>query len=891
NVEKKLNGEKKTAEDGYADIEKRISETDAKRMEFSRELQGKQKTSEMIRKIEELKASMNIRLQTVKEREEGIRKIEEEQKGLKAKTGDEKKEISGIEEEIEKSRKELKALEAEAANEKITGVEEKLAPLRKEISEAEEKLQKSREQGIALQSEISSKKEMLASKEEDLKSLKPGNAGQEGEPDFEAELNGLTGRRKSIDEEIDESFRRTKEINKEISEMDRELLELKEKASIFKVRSSPQLMNPALRFVDDLKKDGGNGIYGTVADLLEFEPKYAQAIEAAGGSRLMYVVVDSSYTAVGIIEKLKKAGAGRATFIPLDVIKAPAELSAGGFSSVLKRIKCRSEVRKALEYVFGDTLLIEGSGDARKVGIGNYRMVTVSGEIFERSGVISGGKAQSSILTGNEAKKVEDALAKLKDEKNAFIEELYSLRESESKLRAERSQVEIRIKIIEMEIKAVKEQESGRMLLEEKRKNLEKSVKELAAAIETAEKDTEKLKKESERLKARAEDLRAKLAGEESQLRRESDEQNRMKIDIASQLSSLKATVEGKLNEVEIRKKNVHGTEHRIAAIAKESESLKKDIEKAGEEHGKESDELGLLEKKIAETGKKIEKLFESIKQHELELQELGKERERKRMELERVARELAQLGIKKATADTRLEDIKAEYERYKDTQFLDGLTKTKLQESINECEQALAGLGNVNMAAIEMYDKKKAEIDEITQKIDQLSEERKAIFRMVEEIEERKKEAFFEAFYAVSENFKKMFQYVDIGEGHLALDKPNEPFDSGLFIKINKGGHDYSIDALSGGEITLVTLMFIFALQFFKPSPFYILDEVDAALDKPNSKNLAQLIKSMAEKSQFILVSHNDTVISLANTVFGVSRTDKVSKIVGLKLKEMAAA
>ncbi len=890
-VEKKLNKSKEEAEKEYAELDRKISEVDKRRMELSKELQGKQQTGDMIRRIEELKASLNLRQQTIRDKEEEIKKLEEEQKNLKTKITDEKKEIDEIERAVEELRKKLKILEEEAVNEKITQDEEALETLRNEISKAEKNLNKKREELAALRFEINSKREVLFSKKEDLKSFSIEEKEEGKKQDFEKRALELVEEKKTIDDEIEELFKRTKEINKKVAEIDKELLELKEKAAIYKVRSSPQLMNPALRFIADLKKNGEDGIYGTVADLIEFEQKYIHAIEAAGGPRLMYVVVDNSFTAVEIIEKLKKVGVGRATFIPLDVIKVPEEVSAGGFSSILKKVKYKEEVRKAIEYVFGDTLLIEGSGDARKVGIGNYRMVTLSGEIFERSGVISGGKVQSSILSGNEAKKIEDAITKLKDDKNACVEELYSIREKESLLRAKRSQVEIEIKTLEMESKALIEKEKERAALLEKRRNLENEIKKLEVAIEDNERLFEQLKSEIGKETEELEKFRTRFAEAEAKLRKESDEQNKIKIDIASQLSSTKATIEGKLNEIKIRNKNIAGAEQRIIAIMKEIDRIREEMRETKAKYAKENEELMLEEKKIAETGKKIEKLFDEIKQHENEIQELSKGREKKRMEIDRILRELNQLNVKKATAETRLEDIKIEYERYKDAQFLEGVPKAKLMENINECEKALAEAGNVNIAAIEMYEKKKTEIEEITKKIEQLSEERKAILKMIDKIEERKKEAFFDAFYAVNDNFKKMFQHVNIGEGYLILDNPNEPFESGLFIKIKKGNHEFSIDSLSGGELTLVTLMFIFALQFFKPSPFYILDEVDAALDKPNSKNLAQLIKSMSEKSQFILASHNDMVVSLANAVFGVTRTDRVSKVVGLRLKEMTAA
>jgi chromosome segregation protein len=157
----------------------------------------------------------------------------------------------------------------------------------------------------------------------------------------------------------------------------------------------------------------------------------------------------------------------------------------------------------------------------------------------------------------------------------------------------------------------------------------------------------------------------------------------------------------------------------------------------------------------------------------------------------------------------------------------------------------------------------------------------------MINEIDARKKESFYETFDAVSDRFRHLFEKVHIGQGFLHLDNPNEPFQSGLHIKLRRNNHDHSIESLSGGENTIMALLFVFSLQFVKPSPFYILDEVDAALDKENSKTVSDFVKNMAGDAQFILVSHNDQVIANATAVLGVSRVDGVSKIVGIKLEQ----
>ena len=153
------------------------------------------------------------------------------------------------------------------------------------------------------------------------------------------------------------------------------------------------------------------------------------------------MVVDSVDTATEVIEKLKKAKSGRATFIPLDTIRTNRPAKSDGFSSVLDVIEAKGDVNRAVEYVFADTLLIDSPSDAKRLGIGTARMVTISGEIFERSGAVSGGRAQSSMLSANALRKIEQELKDVKGTKDSFMAELSSIREEENSIRAERSRL------------------------------------------------------------------------------------------------------------------------------------------------------------------------------------------------------------------------------------------------------------------------------------------------------------------------------------------------------------------------------------------------------------------------------------------------------------------
>ena len=160
----------------------------------------------------------------------------------------------------------------------------------------------------------------------------------------------------------------------------------------------------------------------------------------------------------------------------------------------------------------------------------------------------------------------------------------------------------------------------------------------------------------------------------------------------------------------------------------------------------------------------------------------------------------------------------------------------------------------------------------------------------MMDEIEGKKRAIFLSTFTSVNENFKRLFSYVFPGEGTLLLEQPSSPFESGLLVKVRDESHDKYLDSMSGGEKALLALIFIFSIQMHKAAPFYILDEADAALDKENSKKLANLIKQLAGTTQFIVVTHNDAVLSGADVALGVTRTEDGSKIVGVQLTFAAA-
>ncbi len=333
------------------------------------------------------------------------------------------------------------------------------------------------------------------------------------------------------------------------------------------------------------------------------------------------------------------------------------------------------------------------------------------------------------------------------------------------------------------------------------------------------------------------------------------------------------------LRAVELAK--ISEYERKLAELDKEMKELEQEIrdlsilleEKRNSER-EESEEVRKLEAKKKEIMERLAHLKE---------QRRFKVEQRLRLEAE-----VNQLKIRKARIEGELENIKLEYEKYRERE---GELKVKdpqqLQAEIRTVEMRMRVLAPVNLKAIEDYEIFSKEYEEFLEKVRKLREERTRIISMIEEIEEKRKKVFMETLKGLNEKFNRVYDELVGGSVELRLEREDD-IESGLLINIRpKNKKITSIDALSGGEKTMVAIAFLFAVQQYKPYPFYALDEVDAALDAVNSEKLGDLIDLYSKRSQFIVISHNDITVRKASRIYGVVMEGGVSRIFGVKFDE----
>ena len=317
------------------------------------------------------------------------------------------------------------------------------------------------------------------------------------------------------------------------------------------------------------------------------------------------------------------------------------------------------------------------------------------------------------------------------------------------------------------------------------------------------------------------------------------------------------------------------------ADITEELAELKESLDDKSEVVSEKEDKSEVLKKKYQKMFEEKNKLQDKVRGFE---SELIKQQNHKRNEESNVNN----LNIEKAQINARLDTLKEEIAGFKEgIEFLN-IPVDKLREKLHNAESVLSRIGSVNLRALEVYDDIKAEYDKIKEKVEQLDSEKESILRVIAQIDRKKKKTFMETLDDINKLFSRNFSSLSTkGEVSIVPMDKKEVFNAGLDILVKVGpGKYFDVTSLSGGEQTLVSLALIFAIQELHPYSFYIFDEIDAALDRRNSERLAYLLKKHMKQGQYLIITHNDSIISESSSIlYGVSMQEGISKVLSLEI------
>ncbi|MBS3165543.1 chromosome segregation protein SMC [Candidatus Woesearchaeota archaeon] len=905
------------AEKKIEELKVKINEHKEKVSQINKEIEqrGEQEQVKVHREVEDLKVALakeKTRISTLKDEINKIKQRKDqfqlEMKELHEKGSSFGQESKGIQQKTAQKKKELDQLEQSIAQFKKKNNIETSQDLEKELEQKDSLIEKKQEEAQVIrqkQQELLREKDKLeyqlqtlADRIKKVKEVEQDNKEQikqlqQYKEDFKKstlKLNQLLDQDSSFASQLSNARKNISEMQEEEAKLNAKMLSLKAGISA----------NTALRSILDNKKKF-KGVHGTIAELGQANKKYSMALERAAGNRMQEIVVDDDGVAADCIQFLKTNKLGAASFIPLNKIRAPDVgnedqkllKQQGVHDFAINLISFKSQYKKAFSYVFGTTLVVDDIGVARKVGIGRIKMVSLDGNIAEASGVMKGGFFAQRAGLGFQEKDSQEAVEKIENE----IQELQNVL-STVQMRREANEKEIsslRTRKGELEGEMIKLEktlhlETGDLdASAELKKEIETQLKEVNTNLNNIQRDISIFNKDLAELKSRKQILRSQV----SELR---DPR------LQAQLSAFEASRQQCREEIVRLEGELKNTSTQIEKmIAPEQEKIKEiikqhdkeetqfniEIKSLSESINKKEAELTQKEKASKEFYSKYHALFNEREKLSTDITKADNEIESHREQTRSHEREVNLISLKNAEIKAKLAGMGEEFNKYQNAEILTNKKPEELQHEINKFEVMLAQMSAVNMKALEIYEQVETEFNKLIEKKDGLDKEKTDVLTFMNEIETKKTEHFMKTFTQVNDNFQRIFlNLFKKGKAHLQLEKPNNPFDDGLTVKVKIRGNSYlDLRSLSGGEKTLTALSFIFAIQEYQPASFYILDEIDAALDKQNALTLAKLIRDYSTRAQYIMISHNDSVISEADTLFGVSMNDGVSKITSLRI------
>ncbi len=339
-------------------------------------------------------------------------------------------------------------------------------------------------------------------------------------------------------------------------------------------------------------------------------------------------------------------------------------------------------------------------------------------------------------------------------------------------------------------------------------------------------------------------------------------------------------------SEITFKRRDIEKIKSSLRQLLGSEQELKDEILKFNATIGEKNKSLEEKKKQEEQLSEKFKKLIserDELQKNVRDNQILVSQHQNKTYGIEQ---EINNLKIEDAKFNAEAENLRLEMNEFEGIEKIKA-PKESLTERLEKAQEILLDLGSVNLRSLEVYESVKKEYDSIKEKMQIIDGEKESIMNIIKEIDFRKKKTFMKTFNALNEIFSRNFSELSQkGQVYLELENQKEPFEGGVNIVLKTGhGKYFDVTSLSGGEQTLVALSLIFAIQELKPYPFYLLDEIDAALDKRNSERLAMLLKKYMEKGQYIVTSHNDEVIMNANNLYGISMNDGISKVISLKV------
>ena len=665
-------------------------------------------------------------------------------------------------------------------------------------------------------------------------------------------------------------------------------------------------------------KEMNNGFHGIVADLIQVDEKYERAIDISLSSNIQNLIMNIDKDAKRLIDYLKLKKIGRVTFLPLNTIKGNIitlkqediiKYNILGLGYEL--IKYDQVYENIFKYLLGRTIIIKDMDSAityaNKCGHIN-RIVTLEGDVLNPGGSMTGGSYGTNNISiisrknkikelGLEIEIIELSINNLKSDNVFYVDRIQDLNNKINSNRLEKQETEMRLIGIESsqteynrEILRL-ESEYNKIIdqihsLEKEKGGLDNNKEKLSDELLRLEEETEdincNLKKLIEDLSTHK-TLKEKIDNEVMELKINMNQMenilktlNEKELEIIKELDLTNGLIKEKNNSIILNQKDLEN-------IIIENQIIIEIIEKLEKEEGFANTCLNIISEEKASYMKKFYGEQDRFKEIINKLSIIEKQKNKQELKLAKLELVVDNNHIK------LLEDYEVRYDEVQEFEK-DIPNIQKANEETKLLKDEIKKLGSVNIGSIEEYNKIKERLDFITTQQEDLIFSRENLRDIIKDIEEKMKIQFMQSFNEINEHFNEIFAVLfDGGTARLVLENTDDVLETGIDIVVQPPGKKLqTLSLLSGGEKSLTAVALLFAILKTKPSPFCILDEIDAALDEANISRYTNYLKHFNEDTQFILITHRKTTMEIANVLYGVTMAEEgISKLISVKLKD----
>lgn len=658
------------------------------------------------------------------------------------------------------------------------------------------------------------------------------------------------------------------------------------------------------------------GIIGVVADIIQAEAKYETAIETALGGNIQNIVTEDEETAKSMIAFLKSSRAGRATFLPLTSIKNPQEFrntdalkEKGVIGMADELVKVDKKYRDVAKSLLGRIVVVDNIDNAVKIA-GKFhhslRMVTIEGELLVPGGAISGGAFKNNSNLLGRRREMEELEKKIKQ----YVMEIDRLLEDIEATKAARNKLRLEIEDIKGQLqRKFIEQNTARLNVSQarERKNeaaegseeLQTEEAELEIQIREIQENKKAILKELENSETLEKNTEAQIEVFQRQLETERAEESVQ----SAKVSEWDVEIEKILQQAEFHRQNIERIAGEIERHEAELKEVQESLQAGREDVERKQESILEIEKTIlashttqSDTELKLKEDIASKETLSAKQKNFFNEREELSKQMNSLDKEVYRLNSQKEKLENSIESqINYMWDEYEITlsdaasmrnEEMDDLSAMK--KDISRLKDEIRKLGDVNVNAIEDYKNLMERYTFLKTQHDDLVEAEQTLLGIIEELDTSMRKQFNEKFAEINREFDKVFKELfGGGKGTLELIEDEDVLEAGIRIIAQPPGKKLvNMMQMSGGEKSLTAICLLFAIQNLKPSPFCLLDEIEAALDENNVGRFAKYLHKLTKNTQFIVITHRRGTMEKADRLYGITMEEKgVSTLVSVNL------